>query len=121
MKSAVPAFTLLSLGPPLSSTSLPVSPQAGMEGPSPCASTIAPAPVALSLDTPALTRVARNSPVAGLLTTVVLVSADFRAGLSSGTGVAIVGRSSSSLISAPFTLFHPCAVVISDVSLPSGT
>lgn len=121
MAPAGPASTPLPLDPLLLSSSLPVSPQAGMVGSSSRASTFAAFSVASSLDTPASSRVAHDSSAAGPSFAVDPLFVDLGAALFSGTRVAMAGRSSTSLVPASFTLSRPSTVVMSGGSLPSST
>lgn len=121
MVPAVPTSTSFFPGRILSSLPLPALPQISMAGLSVRSSTILLAPVVYSLDASAPTQAARGSSAAGPLSTVVLVSADFGGGPSSGVCVAVFGQSSTFLLSASSTLSGLFAVVISGRSLPSAT
>lgn len=87
----------------------------------PCSSTIAPAPEASSLDTPASTRVTRDPSAAGPSSAVVSFSVDLGAGPSSCAGLAMAGRSSTSLVPASPTLSLLCVVVTSSGLSSSAT
>lgn len=77
--------------------------------------------MAPSLDNPAALGVAGNSSATVASTTAVHASAMHGAGLVSGTGAAIIGRSSTSLDPASSTLSRSCAVFRSGGLLSSGT
>lgn len=84
-------------------------------------STIVPDFWAFSSGAPALDLVAGGFYAASLSPTVTLISIEFSVGPLSGAGVALVGRSSSSLTPTSYTLFRSFMVVVSAESLSGGT
>lgn len=120
----VATSTFFPLNAPLSSSSLPALHQTCLTGPSLYVLTIAPAFLTFSFDAPAPICVAGSSPVAGLFSVfsaIVPISVGFDSGSSSGAGVALIERSSTSRAPGSPHLSRPCAVKKSAVSPLNGT
>lgn len=121
LSSPVPAPTPFLVGSLLPSSPLSISPQPSKAGLSSRLFTIVTVPVVSALDAPAPTRDIRDSSVAYLLSAIVPLSVGFGVGTTSDIGISMVGRTSTSLVSASSTLSRPCAVVILTGSPPVGT